>query len=117
MSCRWCKIITGALVVAALTAVIALIVSSGGGALPAWIQFVSRYSQVPGDHTIVNLLLDANDDLPCYFVADDSPRFHINHMPRIRNLDGLCTRLRTIRFDSNHVLARLRGFGQNLLTR
>ena len=40
MSCRWCKIAIGALIIAALTAAVAAMVSSGGGAMPIWVAFV-----------------------------------------------------------------------------
>jgi hypothetical protein len=48
MSCRWCKIITGAVILAALTAAVAALVSSGGGALPIWIKFVTWLGGVLG---------------------------------------------------------------------
>ncbi len=41
MGCRWCKIAVGFIIFVALTAAVAAIVSSGGGAVPVFIKFAT----------------------------------------------------------------------------
>ncbi|MBN4080034.1 hypothetical protein JYT31_00055 [Beggiatoa alba] len=43
MSCRLCKTVTGVVIVIALTVAIAAMMSSGGGALPVWIEFITWF--------------------------------------------------------------------------
>jgi len=41
MSCRWCKIAIGLLILAALTAALYAILQSGGGAMVIWQKFIA----------------------------------------------------------------------------